>query len=64
MITVGATEDKGTAGLGDDNLAVFSAYGTTEDGFAKPDLVAPGRNLVAPLAAKASTVYTAHPYTA
>ena len=29
VITVGATEDKGTTGLGDDNLAVFSAYGTT-----------------------------------
>jgi serine protease AprX len=61
VITVGATEDKGTTGLGDDTLAVFSAYGTTEAGFAKPDLVAPGRNLVAPLAAKASTVYNAHP---
>ncbi|NTW11885.1 MAG: S8 family peptidase, partial [Anaerolineales bacterium] len=61
VITVGATEDKGTTGLGDDNLAIFSAYGTTEDGFAKPELVAPGRNLIAPLAAKASTVYTAHP---
>jgi serine protease AprX len=61
VITVGATEDKGTTGLGDDTLAIFSAYGTTEAGFAKPDLVAPGRNLVAPLAAKASTVYNAHP---
>ena len=27
VITVGATEDKGTASLADDNLAVFSAYG-------------------------------------
>jgi len=61
VITVGATEDKGTASLSDDNLAVFSAYGITEDGFTKPELVAPGRNLIAPLAAKASTVYTAHP---
>jgi serine protease AprX len=61
VITVGATEDKGTTGLGDDDLAVFSAYGTTEDGFAKPDLVAPGRNIVAPLADKASTVYKEHP---
>ena len=61
VITVGATEDKGTPDLGDDNLAVFSAYGLTEDGFAKPDLVAPGRNLIAPLADKASTVYNAHP---
>jgi serine protease AprX len=61
VITVGAVEDKGTTGVGDDTLAVFSAYGTTEDGFAKPDLLAPGRNLIAPLAAKASTAYTDHP---
>jgi serine protease AprX len=61
VITVGATEDKGTSSLGDDNLAIFSAYGVTEDGFAKPDLVAPGRNIVAPLADKATTVYTEHP---
>ena len=61
VITVGATEDKGTATLADDNLAVFSAYGTTVEGFAKPDLVAPGRNLIAPLAAKATTAYTEHP---
>ena len=55
------TEDKGTPTLEDDFLAVFSAYGTTSDGFAKPDLVAAGRNLIAPLSDKASTVYTAHP---
>lgn len=61
VITVGASEDKGTAGLADDTLAVFSAYGVTEDGFAKPEIVAPGRNIVAPLAQKASTVYVAHP---
>jgi len=61
VITVGATEDKGTGDLVDDNLAVFSAYGTTDDGFAKPDLVAPGRNVVAPLSDKVSTAYTAHP---
>jgi hypothetical protein len=45
----------------DDAMAFFAAYGITGDGFAKPDLVAPGRNLVVPLAAKASTVYNAHP---
>ena len=61
VITVGATEDKGTGDLVDDNLAVFSAYGITEDGFTKPDLVAPGRNVVAPLSEKASTVYNDHP---
>ena len=35
VITVGATEDIGTTALGDDNMAVFSAYGITEDGFCK-----------------------------
>jgi serine protease AprX len=60
VITVGATEDKGTTGLSDDNLAVFSAYGTTENGFAKPDLVAPGRNIISLLASTASTIYTDH----
>jgi serine protease AprX len=61
VITVGATEDKGTSTLTDDALAVFSAYGTTEAGFTKPDFVAPGRNLIAPLADKATTIYMAHP---
>jgi serine protease AprX len=61
VITVGATEDQGTGDLGDDHLAVFSAFGITDDGFAKPDLVAPGRNLIAPLSEKASKVYEAHP---
>ena len=36
--------------LSDDVVATFSAYGTTLDGFAKPDLVAPGRNIVSLLA--------------
>jgi serine protease AprX len=46
VITVGATDDKGTASLSDDVIASFSAYGTTESGFAKPDLVAPGKNII------------------
>ena len=46
MITVGATDDKATLGTGDDSIATFSAYGTTESGFAKPDLVAPGRMII------------------
>jgi serine protease AprX len=46
VITVGATDDKGTASLADDVVASFSAYGTTESGVAKPDLVAPGTNLI------------------
>jgi serine protease AprX len=47
VITVGATDDKGTAGMTDDTMASFSGYGVTELGSAKPDLVAPGRNIVA-----------------
>lgn len=45
-VVVGAVNDMGTAATGDDILADFSAFGTTESGFAKPDLVAPGTNIV------------------
>jgi len=34
----------------DDYVPKFSAYGTTSDGLAKPDVVAPGVNLISPLA--------------
>jgi serine protease AprX len=47
VITVGAVDDNGTTSLADDSVATFSAAGVTEDGFAKPDLVAPGKNIVA-----------------
>ena len=49
VITVGATDDKGTATRTDDTLASFSAYGVA-DGVSKPDLVAPGRFIKAPMA--------------
>ncbi len=45
VITVGATDDRGTASRRDDMLAWFSAWGSA-DSNAKPDLVAPGRRLV------------------
>src|SRR5438445_12820327 len=45
VITVGATDDRGTLSRGDDMLAWFSAWGSAESN-AKPDLVAPGRRLV------------------
>jgi serine protease AprX len=61
VITVGATDDMGTSWLLDDAMANFSAYGTTEDGFSKPDLVAPGRNIISLLASTTSTVYLEHP---
>jgi serine protease AprX len=46
VITVGATDDRGTASIDDDVVAPFSAYGTTLEGVSKPDLVAPGTNIV------------------
>jgi serine protease AprX len=47
VITVGAANDMGTADLSDDIVAPFSAYGVTENGVGKPELVAPGANIVA-----------------
>ena len=61
VITVGAIEDRGTPELDDDFVGVFSAYGTTESGFAKPELVAPGRNLISLLASTEATAYINHP---
>ncbi|MGH3369397.1 MAG: S8 family peptidase, partial [Nocardioidaceae bacterium] len=61
VITVGATEDRGTPGLGDDRLPNFSAHGpTAADGLAKPDVVAPGAHLVS-LRAPGSAVDTQFP---
>ena len=45
VITVGATDDRGTALRADDMLAWFSAWGGVGSS-SKPDLVAPGRRLV------------------
>src|SRR5579859_99059 len=49
VISVGATDDKGTSTVADDTLAAFSSYGLTIDGVRKPDLVAPGRHIVSTL---------------
>ena len=61
VITVGATDDKGTAVRSDDVMTTFSAYGTTSDGFAKPDLVAPGKNIVAYKGTGSNNLATSHP---
>jgi serine protease AprX len=50
-ITVGAVDQHGTLARGDDTVAPFSSRGPTWiDGFAKPDLVAPGVNEVSRIA--------------
>jgi len=47
VITVGAYNDKGTVSGGDDATVSWTSQGPTAAGIAKPDLVAPGRRLVA-----------------
>ena len=49
VITVGATDTQDTATTSDDTVASFSSSGVTQDGFTKPELLAPGRHTVAML---------------
>jgi serine protease AprX len=51
VITVGAVDLNGDAGTATHTNAPFSAYGYTPDGFAKPDVGAPGRYIVGPVPA-------------
>jgi serine protease AprX len=61
VITVGATDDNGTATLSDDSVPAFSAQGpTSADGLAKPDIAAPGVGLIS-LAAPGSALTTNFP---
>ena len=50
IVTVGAVDDQGTNEIGDDEPASWSSRGTTQDGFAKPDIYAPGAKIVSTLA--------------
>jgi serine protease AprX len=47
VITVGATDDRETNAVGDDVLPTFSGWGTPLASSPKPDVVAPGRRVVA-----------------
>jgi serine protease AprX len=61
VVTVGAVDDMGTPGLGDDQLPNFSSQGpTAADGLAKPDLAAPGGHVVS-LRAPGSALDTQFP---
>jgi serine protease AprX len=51
VITVGAADEKGSTRRRDDVLASFSINDETYDGYLKPDIVAPGKNIVSVLAA-------------
>ena len=61
VITVGAVDDKGTGAITDDKLASFSAYGNSENGAVKPDLVAPGTNIIARLVNQNMGLAGSHP---
>ncbi len=53
VITVGAVDETGA-------LATFSGYGTTGERFSKPDLVAPGVNIVSLLSSNGTTLAKQH----
>ena len=46
ILTVGAYDDANTLDSEDDRVAAFSSRGPTQDGVAKPDIVAPGVSIV------------------
>ena len=60
VITVGAVDVNRTADRKDDEVAPFSSSARTVDGFAKPDVVAPGTTIVATRDA-GSTIDALHP---
>ena len=60
VITVGASDTGKSVSTNDDVAAPWSAYGYTVDGFAKPELAAPGRYIVGPVPVT-STLYAERP---
>jgi serine protease AprX len=57
VITVGASDTGTSVSTTDDVSAPWSAYGYTLDGFAKPDVAAPGRYMIGPVPVT-STLYS------
>jgi len=58
VITVGADDISGSVSMNDDTAAPWSSYGYTYDGFAKPELAAPGRYMVGPTPATSTLAVT------
>ena len=54
VITVGALDNKGTLTRADDTAALWSTYGYTTDGFAKPEIGASGRYMIGAVPAKST----------
>jgi serine protease AprX len=54
VISAGAVDDMGTKKVTDDTLADWSSRGVTQDGFSKPEVIAPGAHIVSTLAPKSA----------
>jgi serine protease AprX len=54
LIVVGASDEHDTADRLDDQIGAFSSFGITYDGYLRPNLVAPGFNIVSALSADSS----------
>ncbi len=50
VITVGGVDENGSSDASGDTIADWSSQGTTQDGFQKPDVYAPGAHIVSVLA--------------
>lgn len=50
VITVGAFNEKGTARVQDDSITKFTAFGNTQEGYFKPEIYAPGMDIISTLA--------------
>jgi serine protease AprX len=54
VITVGGVDDQNTSDISDDTAASWSSTGTTKEGYAKPDFLAPGAHMVSTLAPRSA----------
>jgi serine protease AprX len=61
VITVGAFDDAGTADTADDTAVDWSSRGLTVDGYAKPEVLAPGQGVLSALASRGSYLARAMP---
>jgi serine protease AprX len=61
VITVGCLDDNQTLNPADDSLCSFSSRGLTQDGIAKPNIVAPGRKIYSTLAGPRSQLAQLYP---
>ena len=56
VITVGASDPKGSVDASKAMMAPWSAWGSTIDGFEKPELAAPGRYMIGPVPSNSTLV--------